>query len=91
MNTLKTFPASSDAVKPFRAQVSIPVMIREAEGNLYQNKQMRVTHTPFKTKTRAIGSDLEMTLALIGALRNPRQSKLSKLGKLAGTITKLLK
>ena len=52
---------------------------------------MRVTHTPFKTKTRSIGSDLEMTLALIGALRNPRQSKLSKLGKLAGTITKLLK
>jgi hypothetical protein len=34
MNTLNTFPASSDAVKPFRAQVSIPVMIREAEGNL---------------------------------------------------------
>lgn len=66
-------------------------MIREAEGNPYQNKKMRVTHTPFKTKTRAIGSDLEMTLALISALRNPRQSKLSKLGKIAGTLTKLFK
>ena len=32
---------------------------------------MRVTYTPFKTRTRAIGSDLEMTLALIGAIKNP--------------------
>ena len=71
--------------------MSIPVMIREAEGNTYPNKKMRVTHTPFKTKTRAIGSDLEMTLALIGALRNQKQSRFSKLGKLAGTITKLFK
>jgi uncharacterized membrane protein len=52
---------------------------------------MRVAHTSFKTKTRAIGSDLEMTLALVGALRNPKQSTLSKLGKIATTITKLLK
>jgi len=52
---------------------------------------MRVTHTPFRTRTRAIGSDLEMTIALLGALGNPKQSKLSKLGKIATTITRLLK
>ena len=52
---------------------------------------MRVTHTPFKTKTRAIGSDLEMTLALIGALNNPNKSRLSKLGKIATTLAKLFK
>jgi len=52
---------------------------------------MRVTHTPFRTRTRAIGSDLEITLALIGALGNPKQGKLSKLGKLATTITRLFK
>jgi len=52
---------------------------------------MRVTHTPFKTKTRAIGSDLEMTLALLGALNNPNKSRLSKLGKIATTLTRLLK
>ena len=52
---------------------------------------MRVTHTPYKTKTRAIGSDLELTIALIGALRNPSKSKFNKLTKLATTITKLLK
>jgi uncharacterized membrane protein len=52
---------------------------------------VRVTHTPFKTRTRAIGSDLEMTLALLGALRNPKQSKLSKIGKIATTLTKLFK
>ena len=52
---------------------------------------MRVTHTPFKTKTRAIGRDLEMTLALVGALRNPKQSTFSKLGKIVTTITKLFK
>jgi hypothetical protein len=59
--------------------------------NLTKTNEMRVTHTPFKTKTRAIGSDLEMTLALLGALNNPKQSKLSKLGKIATTITKLFK
>jgi hypothetical protein len=52
---------------------------------------MRITNTPFKTRTRAIGSDLEMTLALLGALRNPKQSKLSKLGKIATTLTTLTK
>jgi len=52
---------------------------------------VRVTHTPFKTKTRAIGSDLEMTLALIGALKNPNKSAFSKLGKIATTIAKLFK
>jgi len=52
---------------------------------------MRVTHTPFKTRTRAIGSDLEMTLALLGALRNPKQSKFGKLQKIATTLTKLFK
>jgi len=52
---------------------------------------MRVTHTPFKTKTRAIGSDLEMTLALVGALKNPNKSTFSKLGKIATTLAKLLK
>ena len=52
---------------------------------------MRVTHTPYKKKTRAIGSDLEMTLALIGALRNPNKNAFSKLGKIATTITKLFK
>ena len=52
---------------------------------------MRITHTPYKTKTRAIGRDLEMTLALLGALRNPKQSKLSKLGKIVTTLTKLFK
>jgi uncharacterized membrane protein len=52
---------------------------------------MRVTHTPFKTRTRAIGSDLEMTIALLGALRSPKQSKLSKLGKIATALTKLFK
>jgi hypothetical protein len=66
-------------------------MIREAEGNLYQNKQMRVTHTPFKTKTRAIGSDLEMTLALVCALKTPNKSTISKLGKIATTLAKLIK
>ena len=49
---------------------------------------MRTAHTPFKTKTRAIGSDIEMTLALIGALRKPNKSMTSKLGKLAKTLTK---
>ena len=52
---------------------------------------MRVTHTPYKTKTRAIGSDLEMTLALIGALKNPTASKLGKFKKITGILTKLLK
>ena len=52
---------------------------------------MRVTHTPYKTKTRAIGSDLEMTLALVGALKNQDKSAISKLGKIATIITKLLK
>ena len=52
---------------------------------------MRVTHTPFKTKTRAIGSDLEMTLALVGALKSPNKSAFSKLGKIATTLAKLLK
>ena len=52
---------------------------------------MRVTHTPFKTRTRAIGSDLEMTIALIGALRNPNKSAFSKLAKITATITKLFK
>ena len=67
-------------------------MIREAEGNPFnQNRKMRVTHTPFKTKTRAIGSDLDMTLALIGALSNPKQSNISKLCKVVTTLTKLFK
>ena len=61
------------------------------ERNNKQNKQMRVTHTPFKTKTRAIGSDLEMTLALVGALKNPNKSAFSKLGKIATTLAKLIK
>ena len=52
---------------------------------------MRVTHTPYKTRPRAIGSDLEMTLALVGALKNPNKSAISKLGKIATTIAKLLK
>jgi hypothetical protein len=52
---------------------------------------VRVTHTPFKTRTRAIGSDLEMTIALLGALRNPKQSAFSKIGKIATTLTKLFK
>ena len=52
---------------------------------------MRVTHTPFKTKTRAIGSDLEMTLALVGALKNPNKSAISKLGKISTTLAKLFK
>jgi len=52
---------------------------------------MRVTHTPFKTRTRAIGSDLEMTLALLGALKNPNKSASSKLGKIATTLTRLFK
>jgi uncharacterized membrane protein len=56
-----------------------------------QKQKMRVTHTPYKTKTRAIGSDLELTIALIGALRNPTTSKLGKLGKITGILTKLIK
>ena len=52
---------------------------------------MRVTHTPFKTRTRAIGSDLEMTLALVGALKTPNKSAFSKISKIATTITKLFK
>jgi hypothetical protein len=52
---------------------------------------MRVTHTPYKTRPRAIGSDLEMTLALVGALKNPDKSAISKLGKIATIITKLIK
>ena len=52
---------------------------------------MRVTHTPFKTKTRAIGSDLEMTLALVGALKNQNKSAFSKFGKIATTLAKLFK
>ena len=52
---------------------------------------MRVTHTPFRTKTRAIGSDLEMTLALVGALKNPNKSAFNKLGKIATTLAKIFK
>jgi hypothetical protein len=52
---------------------------------------MRVTHTPFKTRTRAIGSDLEMTIALLSALKNPNKSAFSKIGKIATTLTKLFK
>jgi len=52
---------------------------------------MRITHTPFKTRTRAIGSDVEMTLAFVGALKNPNKSAFSKLGKIATTLAKLFK
>ncbi len=52
---------------------------------------MRVTHTPYKKKTRAIGSDLELTIALIGALRSPTTSKLGKIQRITGIITKILK
>jgi hypothetical protein len=52
---------------------------------------MRVTNTPYKTKTRAIGSDLEMTIALVGALMNPNASKFGKLQKITQTLTRLLK
>jgi hypothetical protein len=71
--------------------VGVGVIDAAGGTNLTKTNKMRVTHTPFKTKTRAIGSDLEMTLALLGALRNPKQSKLSKLGKIATTLTKLFK
>ena len=53
--------------------------------------EMRVTNTPYKVKTRAIGSDLEMTIALVGALMNPNASKFGKLQKITQTLTKLLK
>ena len=56
-----------------------------------KTNKMRVTHTPFKTRTRAIGSDLEMTLALLGALRGQKQSRIGKLGKITTTLTKLFK
>jgi len=52
---------------------------------------MRVTHTPFKKKTRVIGSDLGMMLALIGTLKNPTTSKVGKFQKITGILTKLLK
>jgi hypothetical protein len=60
----------------------------QREGNFQNKTKMRTTHTPFKTKTRAIGSDIEMTLALIEAFRKPNKSMTSKLGKLAKTLTK---
>jgi hypothetical protein len=71
----------------------VGVVVIDAAGgtNSTKKNKMRVTHTPFKTKTRAVGSDLEMTLALIGALNNPNKSRLSKLGKIATTIIKLFK
>ena len=64
---------------------------RRSGRNQFKQNKMRVTHTPYKTKTRAIGSDLEMTLALIGALKNPTTSKLGKFQKITGILTKLLK
>jgi hypothetical protein len=91
------FLASSDAKKPSRGQVTsgdwrylLPgVGASHTAGRKLSNKnKMRITHTPFKNKTRAIGSDVAMTLALIGALRNPNKSRFSKLQKLAKTLTK---
>jgi hypothetical protein len=60
----------------------------QREGNFQNKTKMRITHTPFKTKTRAIGSDVAMTLALISALQKPNKSGFSKLQKLAKTLTK---
>jgi hypothetical protein len=42
---------------------------------------MRITHTPFNTPTRAIGSDYALTAAMIGLL-SPKLTTLQKIKRL---------
>lgn len=43
---------------------------------------MRITHTPFHKTTRAIGSDIGLTLALIAAINTPKLTTLQKIKRL---------
>lgn len=43
---------------------------------------MRVTYTPFPTPTRAIGSDIALTLALIAAISTPKLTTFQKIKRL---------
>jgi hypothetical protein len=43
---------------------------------------MRITHTPFHTPTRAIGSDIALTLALILAMSSPKLTMIQKIKRL---------
>jgi hypothetical protein len=43
---------------------------------------MRTTHTPFHTPTRAIGSDIRLTFALIGAMNTPKLTTIQKIKRL---------
>jgi len=43
---------------------------------------MRTTHTPFHTPTRAIGSDIGLTLALILAMGKPKLTTIQKIKRL---------
>ena len=43
---------------------------------------MRITHTPFHTPTRAIGSDIGLTLALIARISTPKLTTFQKIKRL---------
>ena len=43
---------------------------------------MRTTHTPFHKPTRAIGSDIGLTLAFILAISTPKLTALQKIKRL---------
>jgi hypothetical protein len=43
---------------------------------------MRITHTPFKTPTRSIGSDAAMTVAIMLALGRTKLTILQKIKRL---------
>lgn len=43
---------------------------------------MRVTYTPFPTPTRAIGSDIKLTLELILAISTPKLTMIEKIKRL---------
>ena len=51
----------------------------------------RVTHTPFNTRTRPIGRDVEMTLALVGALGRATTPNFGILHRILNTIKMFLK
>ena len=52
---------------------------------------MRVTHTPFSTPARSIGRDVEMTLALVGALGQAAGLKSARLNGFLNLIKLLFK
>jgi hypothetical protein len=51
----------------------------------------RVTHTPFGTPTRSIGRDVELTLALVGALGQAAGAKSVRFHGFIDLIKYLLK